>query len=339
MGLLILAGWAYLTIVLVGAAILGHRVHHPTKHRDGYALARNLPLEPAELHLDFDEETFVFPDKTSSLLWTIHGHQASHPVLIVTHGWNESRFDVLGRLIHLWPMLVERCSAIIVYDVRAHGESTAKLCTLAAREQADLVYLTREMQARYPHRPIVLYGFSMGGGISLGAAAEMSSSCVRARSRALPNEDDNRAKASGGRLGGGGGGIGGVMVDGTSRFVDEGWRRFFRYRRWPSVPVVDLGVVVPAMIFGSHGDRADDARRYGGPLLILHGSDDPLCPLASAKKIAQANPNSQLVVFEQAGHLDLALGQPEPYRQAVESHLMAVASPDSPFASLKQKDS
>lgn len=316
MGMLILLGWAYLAIVLIAAAVLGHRMHHPAKRGDGYALARNLPLEPAELHLEFDEETFTFPDKTQSLLWTITGQQPRNPVLIITHGWNESRFDVLGRLAFLWPMLIHRCSAIVVYDARAHGSSTASLSTLGAREQADLIHLTQEMQARHPGRRIVLYGFSMGGGISLGAAAQMG-----------PRHGDASS------------GVAGVIADGMNRFVDEGVRQYFRSRRWPTVPVVDLGLVVPALLLGSHDDRADDARRYGGPLLLLHGDLDPVCPLHAIEQVALANPQARLTTFPNGGHLDLALNEPELYRQAIESLLIAVESPDHSSSPAQQKDS
>lgn len=55
------------------------------------------------------------------------------------------------------------------------------------------------------------------------------------------------------------------------------------------------------------GDRTETCRRITVPTLIIHGSADPLVPLAEAEAMAQLIPGAELKVIEGAGH-DLTPG-------------------------------
>lgn len=55
-------------------------------------------------------------------------------------------------------------------------------------------------------------------------------------------------------------------------------------------------------------DRFDSLSKIGGiaaPLLILHGGTDRTIPIEHARKLAKAAPQSQLVVVDEANHLNL----------------------------------
>jgi pimeloyl-ACP methyl ester carboxylesterase len=49
-------------------------------------------------------------------------------------------------------------------------------------------------------------------------------------------------------------------------------------------------------------DRRWDVRSIGAPTLVIHGSEDPILPLASGRSIARQIPGAELLVLEGAGH-------------------------------------
>jgi proline iminopeptidase len=50
------------------------------------------------------------------------------------------------------------------------------------------------------------------------------------------------------------------------------------------------------------GDRSHDLRRLTTPTLVLHGADDPLVPVSSARDLARKIPHAQLAIIEHMGH-------------------------------------
>ena len=52
-----------------------------------------------------------------------------------------------------------------------------------------------------------------------------------------------------------------------------------------------------------HGRKVfDEIGTYKGPVLIMHGTDDPIVPIAYSEQAAETYPNAELVVFRHAGH-------------------------------------
>src|SRR5690606_2429099 len=89
------------------------------------------------------------------------------PVVVMTHGWASSRLGALRRM----PPLVEAgAGRLIAWDLPGHGEAPGA-STLGLREPEALVALMEELRRQGERRPIVLYGWSMGAGISIAAAA------------------------------------------------------------------------------------------------------------------------------------------------------------------------
>jgi pimeloyl-ACP methyl ester carboxylesterase len=52
-------------------------------------------------------------------------------------------------------------------------------------------------------------------------------------------------------------------------------------------------------------DRAAHAKKVDCPLLVLHGSDDEVCPLADGREIAQSAPRGEIAVVDGGHHNDL----------------------------------
>ena len=140
-----LVGLAILLLIALGvlvalvAAMLVHGATHPPRHTAGYALAKGMACDPAELQVPFESWTLDRPDGVGLPVWEVtcrkaHGvHAVSfeergsnrRPLLTVVfiHGWGQSRIDMLSG-IELW---LDLCDRIVLYDLRGHGEATGKL--------------------------------------------------------------------------------------------------------------------------------------------------------------------------------------------------------------------
>lgn len=306
MGLVVLFAAAALFLAVLATAGLLHRLAHPPRVTLGAALARGLPADPAELGLSFEERSLRLFDSTTTRAWLIEGRRPDGPVIVVTHGWADSRFGAQRRAT----LLVEFASLVVCYDLRGHGYASAPASDCGSpREGDDLLAIVQQLEALHPtHRGLaqthkrryVLFGYSMGANISLIAAAR---------------DRDGQ--------------IAGVIADGPYRRWHEPIVGLFRLRRWPAYPLVwiaDAWLMLARPAFRREFDRTRWAARLRCPLLVLHGDADPLCPLASARAIAEAAPGHELVVFPGGGHLDLADLDPDRYRNAIARFIERVSA-------------
>lgn len=78
---------------------------------------------------------------------------------------------------------------------------------------------------------------------------------------------------------------------------------------------------VPTLLLRYPLDTCAAAARIRGPMLLLHGSRDPLIPTAHSEQIRAVAPQARLLLIEGAGHNDLQ--DFEAYLQAVREVLAA----------------
>lgn len=306
LGVLILFFAAAALIVAVATLATLHRLAHPPRVSYGAALARRLPVSPDDVGLPFVERELRASDGTPISVWIIQpSHDAAstpvdavpappRPVLVLTHGWADSRYGVLSLTQFLAPLF----DAIVLHDLRGHGDSPHQRCTLGETEIDDLIAIVDQVDDQ--RHPIVLMGASMGAGISIVAAARLGQR------------------------------IAGVIGDSAYRLPMEPIVSFFRQCGYPPYPV--LWFVHAHLWFWNRAsrcfDRADHARRLACPLLLLHGVNDPICPLASARAIAHAASQGTLIEFPQSAHLDLATTDPGRYLEAVRAAVHNMTKPE-----------
>lgn len=292
LGLAILFSLALLLIALIGGLLIGRNLERPTRRGFGNALAYGLPTSPGDLGFEFIELELRLSDGTHSPGWVVRiDDTPEKPLVILSHGWGDSRFGALTRV----PLLRDFASHVVVYDVRGHGDSTAKLFDLGTTEAADILGIIPQALDVIGHdRPIVLFGYSMGGGVSIVAAARQPES------------------------------IAGVVVEGVYRHMMEPVRGFLNCRRAPSwlfMPVLHL-FARSRMPRPAAFDRAAHAANMPQPLLVLHGSADRICQYASGQAIAEAAPRGRLVTFHGADHMALAADDEQRYREALAEFLI-----------------
>ncbi len=298
-----------------------HSLARPMRRTAGWAVARSRPSDPSELSpaRRFETIEFKYNAVESGPVWLIDGDDPAGPVVIFSHGWGESRIDVLQRIGVVAPF----CSRIIAWDLPGHGESprgSSPLGTSEWMQLADLVELAqgedldaleREAEAMEassedeadwdaffdaPPKPgaprVVLWGYSLGAGVSIDLAA-------------------NRSRR-----------VAAIIAESPYRLAATPARNMLTLKRLPWR--INLG---PAMfLLGlSRGrgprwtgfDRASLARDVECPLLVVHGEEDEICPIGDGSEIAEcagigSDPDATarprggaFVPLPAAGHFDL----------------------------------
>lgn len=286
MGLLILLAVAVMCIVATGTMAIILSMRYPPRKSYAVALGRGLATSPAEMGYEFTEEIFTFRDGAATPLWDIRGRGPVRRTVIITHGFGDSRYGALTWV----PLLADFVGRIIVYDLRAHGDSTARAGGSTALESDDLMELIERLDLP---DGVVLFGYSMGAVISICAAGRVAA------------EQQEKVR--------------GVIADGPYRRPMEPVIGHLRLKRYPAYPFVWLVDAHLAFWYRRYRpfDRAKQASALACPLLVLHGTEDPICASASARAVAASARQGSIVEFPGGGHLDLAVCDRARYLEAL----------------------
>jgi len=300
MGILLLFLFAAAIITAIGTLALIHYMRHPSRKTFANALARNQPTDPADLELTAKEHTFRFDDGTQSPGWIVQGNKPHGPTVIVTHGWSNSRFGSLNRL----SALVDFASRIVIYDMRAHGDSTAKEATLAIKEPDDLLAIMDQVNTG---SPVVLLGSSMGAGVTIVAAAKYFEQNLKQVEAGQCDESQSVDLV-------------GVIAEAPYRFPTQALKGYLWRKKLPPYPVVWFTGWHFAFWEGIRKatyDRAVHAKKIKCPLLVLHGDRDCVCPVQAGQEIAEEAPDGSFINFPDQDHVNLCKADEALYRASL----------------------
>lgn len=294
-GLILLFLIAYALIGLIGAAVIVLAIVRPRRKTYAHAVAHDLPLEPEDLGLTSEEVTFNLlgrsPGGHTSPGWIIKGNNPAGPTVLILHGHR----DYIHGALRFVPQLVDFASHLVVFDWPGHGGSTAEWMTCGKRETHDAIAVLDGLPDDIRDKPVVLFGYSLGGQIAVKTAGLYPDRFV------------------------------GTIVDGPYRRWDTPIRlKLQRYRvpQFPFIQLVGLFFFLTGLI--RNFDRTQYAKKFPGPLLVLHGTDDRICPIEEGKDLADAAPNSTFVPIEGGQHNQLHEQKPEQYRDALEQFFQSL---------------
>jgi len=291
-GLILLLSAGAAVAILVGAAGIIWALVRPPRVTYAVAVARDLPLGPEAVKREGEAVTFSLRGGADTPGWVLPGDDPDGPTVVFVHGYNSGRYLGLAYATRLVP----HADRVVFFDLPGAGESKAKWSSAGINEHRDVRAVLDQLPPRADggDARVVLFGSSMGGGIAIAAAAE-------------DNHGDRPGR------------VVGVIAQGTYRRPAGPIRQRMRNRRMPAQPIVWLVSLFFRLTHPgvTRFDRAAHAARLRCPLLLLHGSDDPICPIGAAREIAAAADDAEIVAFEGGGHAKLAWDFKPEFRAAL----------------------
>ncbi|TVQ61088.1 MAG: alpha/beta hydrolase [Phycisphaerales bacterium] len=279
LGLSILLGIGLAIAAGVTTLYVAHRLQRPPRRGYAAAVARSMPTDPSELDTPLAYEAWALRSGRHALpAWTIRGLDPAGPVAICAHGWGDGRIGALVRV----PTLAQKCAQVIAFDMPGQGEA-AGVCDLGTREHA---HVRAALESVEPGCDAVLVGWSLGAGACLRLAGELATSGDHAP-RLL-----------------------GVVVEAPYRRPITPARNVMALAGLPHrvpLPIALAGINLfkRGELSARRFDRAAWAARVRVPVLVLHGSQDEVCPIEDARAIAEAAPQGRLAEIHGGHHNDL----------------------------------
>ena len=208
---------------------------------------------PADVGLVYQTATIPADSGETLEAWVVDA-TASRGVILLFPGYATPKESLLGAAsaFHGWGY-----TAVLV-DFRGVGGSSRSDTTLGVREGTDVALAARWAAGRWPGRPLILYGFSMGSAAVLEAVAHHG---VQPPALILESPFD--------------------------RLLDAARTRFHAMGL-PGTPGAELLLFWGSIQGGSNAFAlapADDAASVQRPALVLHGDADPRVSQAQAQAV------------------------------------------------------
>jgi alpha-beta hydrolase superfamily lysophospholipase len=240
---------------------------------------------PSDLGLDYQVHTFA-GEAGDLEAWYVP-HAAARGVVVLFHGFAGCKASLLpeARALHL---LGYSCFLV---DFRGCGGSGGDGTTIGYREADDVAWAVAHVREKWPGRPVVLFGQSMGSAAVLRAVGVLG---VEADAAVLECPFDR------------------LLTTVQMRFTALGV---------PAFPGAQLLVFWGGLQHGFNGFRhnpVDDARGVTCPVLLLHGRKDLRVSVAHAEGIRDNLAGEKvLYVFEGLGHESYVAQRPDEWKGEV----------------------
>ena len=276
---------AYLVVGSVAALTMTKVGDHPQYDQN-----------PGTFGLEY--ETVRFPSRVDHLQiagWYIPNPGAQRAI-ILAHGRNASKQNAIsGQLPRLAAKLNEAKFAVLMIDLRGHGQSEGKRYTFGVHERWDVLgAVDFLLEQGFNAGQIAVLGISLGGAAVIGAAVEEP-------------------------------GVGAVIVESTfadiNALIEPNWKTesglpdFFLpgvFWMWQVLMGFNLKNVKPVEELVKIPPR---------PMLILHSWVDEVVDVQHAYALLNAVPEAELVILNDSSHAELFRDQPEAYLDALFAFL------------------
>lgn len=278
---------------------LAWRFAHVYRTRAGYPRLHPPTMDPMDLGMPFEAVAIPTTDGLTLPGWWIPARGGvAGPAVVLVHGWESGRHRTLpnARFLHAVDYHV------LTLDVRGHGSNPPEELPVSAGEfGADALAAVRAALARPDVTRVAVLGHSMGAaGAIIAAAAEPR--------------------------------VAAAVLTATPADPYRLTRQTFRLARLP-IPdpiAVPLAWLTTRVYLEPRGHTVDAIsatvaiRRYEGPILAIHGTDDRVVPLAHLGRLVAAARAARATQAAQAARAGVGgraarFGRAAPDVTAVES--------------------
>lgn len=258
---------------------LALRFAHVYRARAGIPRLHPPTMDPGDLGLPFESAAVPTPDGPTLPGWWIPARTGvPGPVVVLVHGWESGRHRTLPNALFLHAVGYH----VLTFDVRGHGANPAEELPVSAGEFGlDALAAVRVALARPEATAVAVLGHSMGGiGAILAAAAEPR--------------------------------VAAAVLTATPADPYRLTRQTFRLAHLPipapvAYPLAWLTTRVYLRPRGHTVDAISAAsaiRRYRGPILAIHGTEDRVVPLPHLGRLAAAARASRVSFGEDAATVE-----------------------------------
>jgi uncharacterized protein len=186
----------------------------------------------------------------------------------------------------------------LMVDFRGAGGSSGSDTTLGIREASDVVRAIAYVRQKWPDRPIILYGASMGASAVMRAIALEGVAPVA------------------------------IIIESPFDRLLHTVRHRFEAMGIPSFPASELIVWWGGWQQGIDGfahNPVEYAKKIECPVLLMYGTRDGRVTLAEVESIFHnIRPRKQLVLFSAVGHGSLASDDPIEWKKQVQQFLLGL---------------
>jgi uncharacterized protein len=287
---------------LIGVILFGLMVYFGVGAYAALTLTRvgdhpQYEADPSTFGLGY--ESVHFPargDKLKIAGWYLP-YAAAERAIILVHGRNASKQNAIsGKLPKLAAELSTAGLAVLMIDLRGHGESERKRYTFGVYERWDVLgAVDFLLQRGFESGQIGVLGISLGGAAVIGAALEEPA-------------------------------IGALVVESTfadiNLLIEPNWKTesglpdFFLpgvFWMWRLLMGFDLRTVKPFVALAQMQPR---------PVLILHSWADEMVDVQHAYALKNALPEAELVILNDPEHAELFRDDPKTYLHALIPFLL-----------------
>jgi dipeptidyl aminopeptidase/acylaminoacyl peptidase len=245
----------FVLLVAVFSFVLVYANTHPPKYP--------LHIQPSVFKADYEDVSFTSEDGIVLRGWLVKPAKYSRkaPAIVICHGVGANKSDFTGLAVSL----SHRGYVVLLFDFRAHGESSGKRTSLGLHEQKDIeaaLALLKTRRDTIDPKRVGIYGFSMGGSAAILAAAKTGAfSAVVADSAFTSLRDQAREAITG-------------------------------FYHLPAFPFLHLTVLAYELSFQTRVDAIAPVKIIAAiaptPVLIIAGEGDKLIPVDNGRKLYSA---------------------------------------------------
>jgi alpha-beta hydrolase superfamily lysophospholipase len=307
-----------LATATIGVAAYGAAYRFALRYRERVGLPHRSPVEMTPDDFGLAYESVEIPSGHLRLAgWFVPATADAgaagkrRPGIIIVHGWESNRGRTFAHVRYLHAAGFH----CLVFDVRGHGDSPSETLPINVPEFADdAAAAVRWLAARPEVSAVGVLGHSMGGaGVIVAASKEP---LIRAA----------------------------VSLSAPADLVRMTRKTFTMAEMHIPRPIAGpLALITAAVLMAPRRHSIDDAsalvaaRRYRGPLLLIHGAEDHGVPVEHLELIAQAaagargseDPPVETLVLPEFGHRWL-YEAPEFRRRVARFFAAALGGPVSP---------
>lgn len=259
-------GGALLAGAMSVAAYTAYTINGPRRR-----VAPAYAFSPFEVNVDHESVSFRTEDDVTIRGWWFARSESRHVIIGLT-GHRGDKSDLLGIGSGLWRAGYN----VLLFDYRGCGESDHGPQSLAHHEMRDARAAVRYVRDRMPDAQVGVIGYSMGAAIAIRLAAEEP--WIRA-----------------------------VVADSPFATMRDVIAHAYQRRRVPTRPLLDLADALTRWRYGYPFEAVRPldvvAQIAPRPLLLIHGTADPVIPVEHARRLyAAAGEPKTLWEFEGAAH-------------------------------------